>query len=78
MNKTQKEALRELEEKGCTDSEVIDFCKKHKISQKEAFTQISEWETPECCHGCKHIGLFDSMHPCTECSRPKKDFYEKR
>lgn len=76
MTDIQKEKLISLIEKGCTDSDVEDFCDENNVSRREAFHFIAELTVPECCKGCKYIDLYPSMPPCPSCSRAKKDFYE--
>lgn len=77
MTKIKLQKLKELHDNGCSDSDIEDFCKKNKVSQKEAFHLISTWIAPDCCQGCKHIDFYPDMPPCLHCSRIRKDMYEK-
>ena len=62
----------------CSDSDIEDFCEEHKIPLKQAYEFIDENRVPECCKGCKYVGMFDNMHPCDDCSRPREDMYEAK
>ncbi|MBR0542517.1 MAG: hypothetical protein IJK26_10010 [Clostridia bacterium] len=77
MTDELKAKLKELIKSGKikTDSDLEDFCKEYKADEGEVYQLISEWTAPECCKGCKHIQLYDSMYPCTVCRRGKKDMY---
>lgn len=75
MTDELKEKLKALMENGCTDSDLEDFAEDNNVSEGEVFQYVAELIAPECCKGCKHIQLYDSMYPCTECSRGKKDMY---
>lgn len=75
MTSEQLEKLRDLCEKGCTDSDIEDFCDEYKVSRKDAFNKIAEWTVPSCCKGCIYMNMFPDMPPCASCSRGKKDYY---
>lgn len=77
MAQEKMQELRELCESGCTDSDIEDFCEENAISEKEAFHLIATWSAPECCRKCKHVDFYNSMYPCSVCSRPLKDMYEE-
>jgi hypothetical protein len=49
--------LRDLDTKGCTDSDIRDFCDEHNISYRTAFDFLSEINVPDCCKGCKSESL---------------------
>lgn len=78
LTEVMKAQLRDLDTKGCTDSDVRDFCDEHNISYRTADDFLSEINAPDCCKGCKHVGLFPSLSPCVDCSRPKRDYYVAR
>ena len=77
MNPNQLEELKILFERGCTDSDLIEFCEDNNLSVREVYHTVASWIVPECCNGCKYIEFYSGMYPCNNCSRPKKDMYEK-
>lgn len=77
MTKAKLQKLYNLvTSKHCTDSDIEDFCDKHKVAYRDAFHTLAIWCAPECCQGCKHIDLYPSMPPCASCSRGKEDYFE--
>ncbi len=76
MTTNQKNKLRRLYVRGCTDSDIEDFCDRNGVNAGEAFALVARWMAPKCCKGCRHVGLFPSMYPCTSCSRPRPDLFE--
>ena len=78
LTEGMKAQLRDLDTKSCTDSDIRDFCDEYNISYRTAFDFISEINAPDCCKGCKHVGVFPSLYPCVDCSRPKRDYYVAR
>ena len=76
MQAELKSKLFALCEKGCTDSDIEDFCDENKVSRKEAFKLVAEWSAPEVCKGCAYVVFYPDMHPCCNCSRAKEDFYK--
>lgn len=75
MTDTLKEKLKALIENGCTDSDLEYFAENNNVDEGEVFQYAAELTVPVCCKGCKHVQLYDSMYPCTVCSRGKKDMY---
>lgn len=75
MTDALKEKLKALIENGCTDSDLKDFAEDNNVNESEVFRYIAELTVPECCKGCKHVQLYNSMYPCIKCSRDKKDMY---
>lgn len=75
MTDALKEKLKTLIENGCTDSDLEDFAEDNNVDEGEVFRYAAELTVPVCCKGCKHVQFYDSMYPCTECSRGKKDMY---
>lgn len=80
LSETHRELIARMDENGCTDSDLYDFCKIHKVNLKEASRYIAELNAPPQCSGCNHIEMvvpYASMYPCTACSRICKDMYER-
>ena len=75
MRKEMKDKLKNLLERGCTDSDIEDFCEQNGVNTKTAFTYIAVLNAPDCCKTCQHVTLAPSFYPCTFCSRPRKDMY---
>lgn len=69
ITEEQEQELREMAEKGCTDSEVEDFCEKHLISKRTVFHQLAVWYAPKQCNGCEHVDMYACMPPCSSCAR---------
>ncbi len=76
MTKKQIEKLTALHERGCTDSDIIDFCHDNKVKVKEAFHFISILMAPECCKKCLNVDFYPSMPPCSSCRRPRPDRFK--
>lgn len=77
ITENQKAKLKALLEKGCTDSDIEDFCAENNVSLKEAYRYTGELSAPKECKGCKYIYFFRGAYPCIGCSRaPHKDMYE--
>ena len=77
LSKEIQDKIKELIDKGCTDSDIIDLCEENNISRKAAFHYIAELTAPQQCRGCKNIALRPSMPPSTSCRRNyTKDHYE--
>lgn len=76
LKETDKESLRGLLQKGCTDSDIEDYCHEYNLSPKSAFHFISVEEAPACCKKCKSVDFYASMYPCTSCVRAhQKDYW---
>ena len=77
-----KDEVRQIVERGCTDSDIEDYIEKHpNIKGKvRIWDYVSDLNAPECCKGCKHVQLIGFSMPCTNCSRVlnSKDYYETR
>ena len=67
MTDTQAAKLYKIIENGCTDSDIEDFCFKEKVSTKEAFHIIARLSAPTKCQKCQHVGMYDSLPPCSTC-----------
>lgn len=68
--------LKDFITKGCSDSDIEDYCYEHNLSPKSAFHFISVEEAPACCKECKFVDFYASMYPCTSCVRAHlKDFF---
>lgn len=75
-----KEELKNLIEKGCSDSDIEDFLNKHpEINGRKIWDYAYEYNAPAECKGCKHIQM-KGMMPCINCKRRVhlKDYYEAR
>lgn len=78
MSDKELEELKRLWENGVSDSIVEDFCEEHNIPLSEAFHMLAEWSVPDCCKGCTYVSYYNSMYPCTSCSRPRRDMYKNK
>ena len=77
MTENQKAILKDLAQKGCTDSDIEDFCGENNAPFKDVYRFLGELSAPKECKGCKHIYFFSGAYPCNGCSRaPHKDMYE--
>lgn len=63
--------------RGCTDSDIEDWCSERGVSEKEAFHAAAVHRAPAGCKACRHVGVYPDMHPCVNCSRGKEDLFEK-
>lgn len=80
LSEAHRELIVRMNENGCTDSDLYDFCKSHKVNLKEASRYIAELNAPAQCNGCRHIENvvpYASSYPCTVCSRIGNDMYER-
>lgn len=77
MTLADKKAITALCKKGCTDSDIEDYCHEHGINTGKAFHFLSVQFAPEQCKGCKHVDMLPNIAPCNSCSRIYKDRYEK-
>lgn len=82
MNKeiNWKEELKLISEKGCTDSDIMDYIEEHpNINEREIWDYIYELSAPEHCKGCEFIQM-NNMYPCNVCIRRNelKDYYKRR
>ena len=77
LTDNMKKEIKNLLNKGCTDSDIEEFCEENKAPLKQTFRYIAELTAPKQCKGCKHIELVPSMPPCTSCCRiHQKDYFE--
>lgn len=75
-----KEEVKQIVEKGCTDSDIEDYIEEHSnVNGKEIWNYVSELDALSECKGCKYIQM-TGMNPCICCSRrvKLKDYYEAR
>ena len=64
LKKTEEllNSLRTLITNGCSDSDLEDFAKENDISVGEVFHQVSIWNAPDCCKGCKNVNINATFH----------------
>lgn len=78
---TWQQELRQIIEKGCTDSVIEDFEDAHpEINGEDIWQFVHELDVPEACKGCVSVGWYPNFSPCNKCVRcaPVKDCYEPR
>jgi len=73
-----KDELKTIIEKGCTDSDIIDFIDEHSdIDGEDIWDYVYEYNAPKQCKGCEFIQM-SGIVPCIHCTRQAKDYYKAR
>ncbi len=76
LTENEQNKLKELTAKGCTDSDIENFCEENKVSLKAALCYVSELYAPLQCRGCKNVDFYPNMSPCIYCCRiHQKDYF---
>lgn len=75
---TWQEELIRLIDRGCTDSDIEDFCDSHPEADN-AWNFVADYTAPAQCKGCKNVQML-GQYPCTRCLRSERreDLYELR
>lgn len=79
-NTCWREEIKNIVNKGCSDSDIEDYIKKHSnINGKDIWNYLYELNAPKECKGCVHIQM-SGMFPCNVCTRKiqLKDYYETK
>ena len=77
LSDSMKENLKTMYEEGkfCTDSDVEDFCRVHRLSLRTVYAYLDQLRIPKQCKGCCNAWAFPDGFPCHSCTRISHDYY---
>lgn len=81
FSKTKEKLLREYlsSKEFISDSDLDDFARENRFSRRAFWYAAANMRAEgTSCHDCIHVELRDTMHPCTNCVRGKKDYYQSQ
>lgn len=77
LSDSMKEKLKTMYEDGkfCTDSDVVDFSRAHRLALCAVYAYLDQLRVPKQCKGCCNAWVFSNAFPCHSCTRIARDYY---
>lgn len=62
-----------------SDSALEDFARENRLPRREFWYSVANiLAEGTICHDCRYVEMRGAMHPCINCVRGKKDYYQMR